>query len=680
MSIQDISKLLGVCLILSMASISEAQKESVKFNAEVLDTALKVIPAKRINTKGLEFSPTYYKNGIVYVSVDEVSKRELKRGEAFISLKYAPLNEEGMPIAPVPFAIDERTRNHRGPVAFSNEENRMYLSRSNMEEQEEEDEAKSMKVYALNRGDTFWVDQEEMPFNIEGYTSFHPTISEDGTFMVFSSNRPGGYGRYDLYGAEKIDGQWSEPFNLGPKVNSRRNEAFPFLYKGKYLFYSSDRRGGEGEEDFYWSKRDQTEWSPAKNLGTPFNSEGAEVGIAFHDNGKEGFFSSDRKDGEGGDDIYAFNSSVHLFEDQIPLEPEPMTVQVVNQANQMRLSNTSIWLFPVDEKGLIIDRSAYKTKIVEDLETEALSLEVERKKAGELDPPDYVTNRNGQAEILLSPNTTYSLIAFKPGYKEIDTLVSLSGDETLLKLPLEEISCLPLEIEAIGPKNQKTEHFKVKVNNIQSNEYTTYDFPETGEICVTYNKAYNVIGWKKGYVPDTFQISPQSKNVKKVAVLFRLIPETGEEASMDIEEVDEGEKEVKKGATIVLNNIYYDYNKSSIRVGAEEELDALARIMKNFPSMKIELSAHTDSRGGELYNLKLSLRRAESAKEYLVAKGIVGERIQAIGYGESRIRNRCTDDVECTDKEHQYNRRTEIKIVELDKQVDIRHKEGMPNK
>lgn len=680
MSTPVISKVLLGAMLCLFAGLMPAQEGSVKFGKEILDTAVEVQPVKRINTGGLEFAPVYYKSGILYVTAREASKKDLAEGNIFISLEYAPLNEEGLPIAPVPFAIDEKTENHKGPVTFSPDENTMYLSRSNMEGlgTDDEDEKMSMKIYSLSRGDTFWVDQKEMPFNVEGYTSFHPTISSDGNFMVFSSNREGGFGNYDLYGVERIDGHWSEAFNLGPEVNSNRDEAFPFLYEDKYLLFSSDRRGGEGKFDFYWSVSDGTQWTEAKNLGTPFNSSASEVGIAIDPNGKQGFFASDRKGGEGGDDIYAFFSSVHLFEDEEDLEPKPLFVSTLNEENEMRLSQTSIWMFPVDEQGMIIDRSAYKTRITEDIESKGLTLEVERKQAIELDPPDYVTDRNGQTKIILSPKTTYRLIAYKPGYVEFDTIISYKSADSLIKLPLAEASCLPLEVKALTSGKQPLTEIQVLVKNVLTKRKETYDLTETRSICINYNKPYEVIGIKEGYHSDTFLISPQSSHVDRVEVLFNLLPkDTASLVTIDMNDVEDPSG-MEKGATIVLNNIYYDYNKSSIRVGAEEELDALASIMKEYPGMKIELSAHTDSRGAEDYNLRLSLRRAESAKEYLVSKGIDDDRIQAIGYGESRIRNRCEDGVECTEREHQYNRRTEVKIVELEKDVNIRFDNTLP--
>ncbi|UKT64910.1 OmpA family protein [Pedobacter mucosus] len=123
--------------------------------------------------------------------------------------------------------------------------------------------------------------------------------------------------------------------------------------------------------------------------------------------------------------------------------------------------------------------------------------------------------------------------------------------------------------------------------------------------------------------------------------------------------------------TIVLNqaikleNIYYDFNKSNIRPDAALELDKLVKILKDNPTIWIELGSHTDSRGKDKFNLSLSQSRANAAVQYIIDRGIEKNRITAKGYGESQLLNGCVNGVNCTDADHQLNRRTEFKIVKL---------------
>jgi outer membrane protein OmpA-like peptidoglycan-associated protein len=130
-------------------------------------------------------------------------------------------------------------------------------------------------------------------------------------------------------------------------------------------------------------------------------------------------------------------------------------------------------------------------------------------------------------------------------------------------------------------------------------------------------------------------------------------------------------EELETGRTFILNNIYYDFDKCDLRQDAFPELDRLVDILKENPAMEIELSSHTDQRGAGDYNQRLSQCRAESARKYLISKGITASRITAVGYGESRLLKDCSTDPSCgqtgdTDCPcHQNNRRTEVKILKM---------------
>lgn len=116
---------------------------------------------------------------------------------------------------------------------------------------------------------------------------------------------------------------------------------------------------------------------------------------------------------------------------------------------------------------------------------------------------------------------------------------------------------------------------------------------------------------------------------------------------------------------IVLENIYYDFDKWNIREDAARELDRLAKILKDNPDIYIEMGSHTDSRGKDMYNIVLSQKRAKAAVDFLISRGIDGKRLSYKGYGETQPRNKCTNGVQCTEQEHQLNRRTEFKVVKI---------------
>jgi peptidoglycan-associated lipoprotein len=187
----------------------------------------------------------------------------------------------------------------------------------------------------------------------------------------------------------------------------------------------------------------------------------------------------------------------------------------------------------------------------------------------------------------------------------------------------------------------------------------------TGSLCdvpLAFDKSYMVITTREGYYPDTLYFNTvglKKTTVVEKKIVLRQLPADPKFVRLTTKET------VTQGGAIRMNNIFYDYDDDKILPDAEIDLNALAVIMKEYPTAIIELSSHTDARGNDAYNQKLSQRRAESAVRYLIDKqGIARERLVAKGYGESVILNRCTNTVkDCTDEEHRFNRRTEFKVI-----------------
>lgn len=120
------------------------------------------------------------------------------------------------------------------------------------------------------------------------------------------------------------------------------------------------------------------------------------------------------------------------------------------------------------------------------------------------------------------------------------------------------------------------------------------------------------------------------------------------------------------GSIFELANVYYDLDKATLRPNGKQELDDLVKIMNRNKSIRIELSSHTDSRASNEYNKDLSQKRAQSCLDYLVSKGISSDRVVPVGYGETKLKNKCGDNSDCTEAEHQLNRRTEIEVLAYD--------------
>ena len=124
------------------------------------------------------------------------------------------------------------------------------------------------------------------------------------------------------------------------------------------------------------------------------------------------------------------------------------------------------------------------------------------------------------------------------------------------------------------------------------------------------------------------------------------------------------EKGVDIADVVKFNSIYFDLDKYNINKNAKVELEKIVEVLKSYPTIKIEIGSHTDSRQHRKYNKLLSQKRADATMKYLISKGIKKERLTAKGYGESRLVNKCADAIYCTEKEHQQNRRSSFIILE----------------
>ncbi|WP_338358974.1 OmpA family protein [Yeosuana marina] len=172
---------------------------------------------------------------------------------------------------------------------------------------------------------------------------------------------------------------------------------------------------------------------------------------------------------------------------------------------------------------------------------------------------------------------------------------------------------------------------------------------------ISPNKKYKVRGTRKAYIPQDVEFSTDKEG--KIQHNIYLSLESFEHAEERVKENDKGVVQVE------LDKIYFDFDKSDIREDAAKTLNVLVDLMKKYPTMEIEVSAHTDARGSDQYNLDLSKRRAASTLEYLVSQGIDRSRLKSIGYGEMQPLNKCVKEGICSEEEYDVNRRCEFTIL-----------------
>jgi outer membrane protein OmpA-like peptidoglycan-associated protein len=377
-----------------------------------------------------------------------------------------------------------------------------------------------LKIYKATRIDNEWTDVEELPFNDKIYSTGHPTLSPDNKTLYFVSDREGGLGQTDIYAVSiNEDGTYGEPENLGEMVNTEGREMFPFVAKDNTLYFSSDGFLNLGLLDIFKSNKLKGERKEPENLGAPYNSGYDDFAFFIDSETEKGYFSSNRPDGKGGDDIYSFNIT----------ECEQIITGTIKDLDSGTLL-TGVNIRLIDETG----------KVIEELNTENKS--------------DY--------EFTVDCDQTYTVVATKLDYKEDKQ--TITADNTNDKRNQADLNLVPLIID-----NQ-----------------------------------------------------------------------------------------------IVINPIFFDFDKWNIRTDAQYELENIVDVLRKHPDMVIKIESHTDSRGGDRYNMKLSDRRAKATRDYIISRGISKDRIEsAIGYGETQLLNKCANRVECTEEEHQLNRRSYFYIV-----------------
>lgn len=165
-------------------------------------------------------------------------------------------------------------------------------------------------IFAHTLKDGVWSEKIPFEFNDTGFNTGHPSVSADGQFLFFTSDRPGGEGGFDIYWCHKENGKWTKPVNAGKNINSPRNELFPFIHSSGKLYYSSDKDSINGF-DLFESLFENKSAGTSFPLKAPINSKYNDFSFWCDATTENGFFASDRK---GSDDIYRFRSTFPVFE------------------------------------------------------------------------------------------------------------------------------------------------------------------------------------------------------------------------------------------------------------------------------------------------------------------------------------------------------------------------------
>ena len=507
------------------------------------------------NSEAADYSPSMYEGDKVVITSDRTASTG-KDNYTWTGKKYVDLFLVENNTAKNFFGSELNTPFNDATAAFTGDFSEMFFTRSGGEQTEEQ----FTKIFYSKRINGSWTTPEVLPFCKDKVNYSTPSVSKDGTTLFFASNDPEGWGELDIYTCTKTADGFVDPKILGRTLNTPGKEAYPFI-DGDTLYFASDYHTGMGGYDVFKSYRLKGDnWSSPQNLKSPINSGADDFGfiVDYQTPLKEGFyqqgyFTSNRIGGKGGDDVYRFDRGTPPLRPIVVVVDTPKVVKIVYKNILDVIVLEKIFAFQDNPNSKVLGKKP--------LADAKVLLNFNGKKR------EITVNTEGVASVDLDDNTDYNIFGSKENYLNNQAKFTSKG---------------------LG---------KDPANPIQK-----------FEVEIVLDKIY-------------------------------------------------------KNKEITLENIYYDYNKWDIRSDAQPTLNKLADILAQNPQIRIQLSSHTDCRGNDAYNETLSQKRAESAVNYLISKGLDASRLVAKGYGESQPAITC-DCKKCTEDEYQANRRTTFKVLE----------------
>ena len=604
------------------------RKDSLRFTIE----------AQPFNKGTGDFGPAFFENGIVYATNRRQGNINGKYGWDnlnFLDVYFT--RREGGKFAEKGKLQSKKfkTTLHDGPIAFDKEFKTAYITRNRIEKDVKKGELVRLGLYISEKdADNKWGEPQPFVYNSKDYSIGHASLSADGTTLFFASDMPGTLGKADIWKCEKVAGVWTKPVNLGHLINTPEDELFPYISPENNLYFSSRGHVGLGGLDVFESRNISRSFMPPVNMGYPLNTRYDDFSLITENGGKTGFFSSDRVDCI--DRIYG-----------------------VNMENRLRL----------DVKGVVKDEGNRSVLKHADVTIKNLTTG---------DSLSVRTDSTGTFTAPLLTGCKYTFVPTREGFKPTASPVKLDTDGATVSTTYEvELFMVP-DKPADSPGERI---FAVRVWDCETGKpvaglemtvVETSSQTEVRHITDSNGKIYIRAQFTQSPVPAEFTVFNKAMEMDGTGRAYRPKKET----LLFDTKADEADLTLSKGIcltamkendAVVLEDIYYDYNKATLRPVSIVQLDKAYRFLVKNPNARIQLSSHTDSRGSAEYNLSLSDRRAKSCVDFLIReRGISPDRLEWKGYGESRLLNNCKDGVKCSEEAHQLNRRTEVRVLKID--------------
>jgi outer membrane protein OmpA-like peptidoglycan-associated protein len=462
-------------------------------------------------------------------------------------------------------------------------------------------------------------------FTSEEHSFAHPALSDDGMMMFLAATLPDGYGGMDLYVSYLIGEEWSDPINLGPAVNTAGDESFPFLHPDGSLYFTSNGHAGYGGTDIFVTRKDGRKWEEPLNLGQPVNSAANESAIYFNDAMDRGFFSSDRINGKGDDDVYA------VFVDKLYDVPVSRVEAEYNsgvfdpesgdnddeKADPQEVSNAEV---KAEEVDVPVETPV---EIAVSAEEEAATVNTEEKEA-------EVAEVNGETVIVMETDTDV---------KEESVQVVQAAEENKERRRKKKDDPEVEVAEIILSGNLVEEKMPADEDEGQEAEQ-----PGTGRDAGEGEAVSGAGEQADAGTEEVAMVADTDEEEEAVAGLDLVEPEAAVvevAAEENVEYADALESEMatldEYMAASGVKNIYFGMNSSRLDSKSEAMLDELAEVLLDYEGPALELHAHADATGDHNINIRLSELRARSVIQYLHKKGVSMSRMCYLAYGESEL-------------------------------------------
>jgi outer membrane protein OmpA-like peptidoglycan-associated protein len=686
-------KTVSLIIVLLAAAISAAGQAEAYF----------VRKASFSSPKFDEFSPVYYKNGLVICS-----NRTSGAFSGYDSKSYFKMyqvdtsgNMGWQETILLPGEVNSNFNN--GPATFNPTGDTVYFSRNLIVEGSLKDisgKGNTLGLFFAVLKDGQWRDVQEMRFNDNAWNVTTPCLSPDGKRLYFASDKPDGVGGSDLYYSEWRNGYWNNPVNMGSVINTKGNEAYPFINESGELFFSSDGHKGRGGKDIFFSRYADTAWITPVGLDPPVNSPADDFGFIADNITSRGWFSSNRGNMQ---DIYSFrtlnpqflyceeqkeNNYCFSFADDGSIEIDPLALQLRWDFGEAQGMQGYIVNHCFDGPGQytvrqdIIDRKTgrvvlnklfLKVAILspgvprissDDIIAPGRELRVEGEEVPGYQPLSWYWNFADEARARgQSASHTFS----SPGDYQVKLLTNLRETATgkLKQVCVTKNVSVATDNPGMGgssdnstanadglswlmeSRNATIEEVYSASKELSEKAIYAVELFSSPEKTETRGRIFDRI--RPDYNPNAVFIredSAWSYIIDEQLTLTAALPAYRKAIAAGYNEAivrmykpsDPGEAELWnfKRTLGTGSELYFVNNGTTISQDGVPILDRLMLLLKRNPELSIIVAAHTSRNGSSFANLQLTQRQAQSIVDYLAGMGISKSRLTAVGYGDSR--------------------------------------------